>query len=47
MVSRQEGRAVKEYELPSPESGVGETEQPERVKLAGVPCPPARARVMG
>ena len=47
MVNWHEGRAVKECDFPSPGSDTGETEQPESVKLAGVPCCSTRARVMG
>jgi hypothetical protein len=47
MVSWQEGSEVKECGFPSPGTDAGETEQPESVKLAGVPCCSARARVMG
>jgi hypothetical protein len=47
MVNWQDGRAVKERNAPSPGSDTGETEQPERVKLAGVPCPSANVRAKG
>jgi len=47
MVSWHEGSAEKECGLPSPGIDRGEIEQPVSVKLAGVPCCPARASVMG
>jgi hypothetical protein len=45
MVSWQEGRALKECELPSPASVEGETEQPESMNVAAVPVCSAKVRV--